>query len=137
MSESSPVFLTRESVDFLHADSLARYGGMAGARDDGLVNSAIAAAENTFFYGGGDLFDIAAAYAFHLSQAQAFFDGNKRTAVATAFAFLELNGITVTRDDGSIYDALIAIAERRMTKPELAALFRRLFLQEGASPHAP
>ncbi len=127
MSTQGPVFLTREAVDYLHADSLARYGGMAGVRDDGLVDSAIAAAENTWHYAGGDLFDIAAAYAFHLSQAQAFFDGNKRTALASAFTFLVLNGITVTRDDGSIYDALIAIAERRMTKPELAALFRRLF----------
>jgi death-on-curing protein len=100
---------------------------MSGVRDDGMVDSAIGAAENTWFYGGGDLFEIAAAYAYHISQAQAFFDGNKRTAVATAFAFLEINGITVSTDDGSIYDALIAIAERRMDKPELAALFRRLF----------
>lgn len=127
MSAQGPVFLTREAVDFLHVDSLARYGGMAGVRDDGLVDSAIAAAENTWHYADGDLFDISAAYAFHLSQAQAFFDGNKRTAVATAFAFLELNGVTVTQDDGSVYDSLIAIAERRMTKPELAALFRRIF----------
>jgi death-on-curing protein len=92
-----------------------------------MVASALGAAENTWYYGGGDLFDISAAYAFHLSQAQAFFDGNKRTAVATAFAFLEVNGITVKRDDGRVYDALIAIAERRMTKPELAAQFRKLF----------
>lgn len=128
MSAVEPVFLTRESVDYLHAKSLSLYGGMAGVRDDGLVESSIGAAENTWFYAGGDLFDIAAAYAFHLSQAQAFFDGNKRTAVATAFAFLEVNNIVVTCDDGSIYDALIAIAEHRMTKPELAALFRRLFV---------
>lgn len=128
MSEADPVFLTREGVDCLHEESLSLFGGMAGVRDDGLVDSAIGAAENTWHYAGGDLFDIAAAYAFHISQAQAFFDGNKRTAVATAFAFLELNGVVVTRDDGSIYDALIAIAEKRMTKPELAALFRRLFL---------
>ena len=129
MSAQEPMFLTREAVDCLHAESLARYGGLAGVRDDGLVDSAIGAAENVWFYGDGDLFEMAAAYAFHISQAQAFFDGNKRTAVASAFTFLELNGVTVTRDDGSIYDALIAIAERRMDKVELAALFRRLFAQ--------
>jgi death-on-curing protein len=127
MSAAEPIFLTREGVDCLHAESLARYGGLTGVRDNGLVDSAIGAAENTWSYGGGDLFDIAAAYAFHISQAQAFFDGNKRTAVATAFAFLELNGVTLVPDDGSIYDALIAIAERRMGKGELAGLFRRLF----------
>jgi death-on-curing protein len=127
MSAQEPIFLSREVVDYLHSVSLSRYGGLSGVRDDGLVSSAIAAAKHTWLYGGGDLFDIAAAYAFHISQAQAFFDGNKRTAVASAFAFLELNGVTVTRDDGQIYDALIAIAERRMDKAELAALFRRLF----------
>lgn len=127
MSAETPVFLARDGVDWLHAESLARFGGMQGVRDDGGVDSAIGAAENTWYYANGDLFDIAAAYAYHISQAQAFFDGNKRTAVATAFAFLELNGVSVTRDDGSIYDALIAIAERRMDKPQLAALFRRLF----------
>jgi death-on-curing protein len=86
------------------------------------------AAENAWFYGGGDLFDIAAAYAFHLSQAQAFFDGNKRTAVGSAFVFLEGNGVRVKYEhDDAIYDALIAIAEHRMTKAELAVLFQRLF----------
>jgi hypothetical protein len=36
MSAEEPVFLNCESVDFLHADSLARFGGMAGVRDGGL-----------------------------------------------------------------------------------------------------
>lgn len=101
---------------------------MAGVRDDGLVESSLASAENTWLYGDGDLFDIAAAYAFHLSQAQAFFDGNKRTAVASAFLFLKGNGVRVTNQhDDAVYDALIAIAEHRMDKPEFGALFRRLF----------
>ncbi len=128
MSTQQPEFVSRGIADMLHAQSLAKFGGMAGVRDDGLVESALAAAENTWFYGGGDTFDIAAAYAFHLSQAQAYFDGNKRTAVAAAFMFLEGNGVAVDcKHDMKIYDALISIAERRMTKPELAELFRTLF----------
>jgi death-on-curing protein len=128
MSAEQPAFLSRAIVDQLHSRSLELFGGMSGIRDDGLVESALASAENAWFYGGGDLFDIAAAYAFHLSQAQAFFDGNKRTAVASAYVFLEGNGVQVSREhDETVYDALIAIAEKRMTKPELAALFRRLF----------
>lgn len=85
---------------------------------------------NEWFYGQGDLFSVAAAYAFHLAQNQAFLDGNKRTAASSALAFLAMNGHshTATVDEQlSIYDALIAIAERRMSKPELAALFRELF----------
>ena len=128
MSAEQPAFLSRAIIDLLHHRSLELFGGMSGVRDDGLVESSLGSAENAWFYGGGDLFDIAAAYAFHLSQAQAFFDGNKRTAAAAAFVFLEGNGVLVTnKHDNEIYDALIAIAERRMDKPALAALFRRLF----------
>lgn len=85
---------------------------------------------NDFYYGSGDAFAVAAAYAFHLSQNQAYLDGNKRTAIATAIVFLAHTGyprLATQAEQNEIYDALIAIAERRMSKAEVAALFRRLF----------
>ncbi|MEI9999010.1 MAG: hypothetical protein WDO13_07490 [Verrucomicrobiota bacterium] len=66
------------------------------------------------------------AYAFHIAQAQACFDGNKRTAVASAFLFLERNGVSTDFDSMPLYEAMIAIAERRMDKSQLAELLRRL-----------
>jgi len=117
-----PVFLTREVIDNIHADSLALFGGSSGVRDDGLVESALGSAQNAWFYGQGDLFDVAAAYAFHIAQAQAFIDGNKRTGIAAALIFLEYNGIPSRTDDGTLYDAMIGIAERRLDKPQLAAV---------------
>jgi death-on-curing protein len=123
-------FLTREEVDELHAESLREFGGIAGVRDDSLVESALGAAMNEHFYGRGDVFTVAAAYAYHLAQNQAFLDGNKRTATASALIFLAMNGHAkhhTAEERRGIYDALIAIAERRMDKPELAALFRGLF----------
>lgn len=81
---------------------------------------------NTWFYGRGDLYDVAAAYAFHIAEAQAFIDGNKRTAVSAALSFLGKNGEPVLEDDGSIYQAMIDIANHRLDKPGLAAIFRRL-----------
>ena len=128
--DCEPIFLSRAEVDELHADSLKLFGGIAGVRDDSLVESAMGAAKNEWFYGHGDVFSVAAAYAFHLAQNQAFLDGNKRAAAAAALAFLAMNGLSHSATDNEqilIYDALIAIAERRMTKPELAALFRGLF----------
>jgi len=123
-----PVFLTREVIDNIHADSLALFGGSAGIRDDGLVESALGLAQNAWFYGRGDLFEVAAAYAFHFAQAQAFIDGNKRTGIAAALVFLEYNGVPSRIDDGTLYDAMIDIAERRLTKPQLAAVLEA-FLQ--------
>jgi death-on-curing protein len=120
-----PEFLTPAIVEQLHADSLALFGGSAGVRDRGQIESALASARNTLLYGRGVLFDIAASYAFHIAEAQAYLDGNKRTAVAAALTFLKGNGVALQMDDAEIYEAMIAIADKRMTKTELAAAFRR------------
>src|SRR5579883_147565 len=90
---SEPIFLTLDQTARLHARSLAEHGGSEGTRDLGLVESALASAKNTYSYAHGDVFDVAASYAFHLAQAQAFLDGNKRTAVASALVFLATNGV--------------------------------------------
>jgi death-on-curing protein len=120
-----PEFLTPVIIEQLHADSLVLFGGSAGVRDRGLVESALASARNTYLYGSGDLFDIAASYAFHISEAQAYLDGNKRTAVAAALTFLKGNRVALHLDETIIYDAMIAIAEKRMTKADLATIFRK------------
>lgn len=121
---SEPSFLTFAEVLRLHERSLARYGGSTGIRDRGGVEGAVEQPKQTYYYGNGDLYDIAAAYAFHISQAQAFIDGNKRTAVAAALMFLQLNGVRAVFDQWEIYRHMIAIAERRSGKAELAAFFR-------------
>jgi len=81
---------------------------------------------NVYFYAQGDLFDVAAAYCFHIAQAQAFIDGNKRTAVAAALTFMDSNGVSTDFDSMPLYEAMIAIAEKQMDKGELAALLRKL-----------
>jgi len=126
-----PVFLTREVIDNLHADSLAFFGGSSGVRDDGLLESALGSAQNAWHYGQGDLFDVAAAYAFHIAQAQAFIDGNKRTGIAAALVFLEYNGVPSRVDDGTLYDAMIGIAERQLDKRQLATLLEVFLTQHN------
>jgi death-on-curing protein len=121
-----PRFLTISEVLYLHDKSLERYGGSAGIREPGLVESALGSAQNAFWYGHGNLFEIAAAYAFHIAESQSFVDGNKRTAAAAAIAFLRVNGIRFPKDDGSVYRAMIQIAEKRLDKPGLAAVLRVL-----------
>jgi len=123
---NEPTFITREMVDALHRRSLEEHGGLDGIRNENGMESALAQPMNVFFYGQGDLYDLAAAYAFHLAENQPFIDGNKRTAITTALAFLELNGVStsaIPNDD--LYDAMIAIAEKRFDKAGLAEIFRR------------
>lgn len=123
-------FLTLEVVLELHALGLERHGGSPGVRDPGMVESALASAVNVALYANGDVFDVAAAYAFHLAESQAFLDGNKRVGISAAVIFMVQN--TPMRpwsgtDEDLVYNAMIAIARHEMDKAGLAALFRRLF----------
>ena len=122
-----PVFLTVEAVETIHQRALELYGGLAGLRDRSLIESAVAQAENVYRYELADLFDIAAAYCFHIAQSQAFFDGNKRTAAASGLTFLQLNGVyTGAELTAPLYNALIDVAERRLDRHGLAILLREL-----------
>ncbi len=118
-----PQFLSLETVYWLHRESLRQHGGLDGVRDAGAIEAALGAATNAYYYGRGDEFDIAAAYAYHLAESQAFLDGNKRTAVACALTFLG----EPSPDQVELYDAMIAIAQRRMDKAGLAAVLRKQF----------
>ena len=122
---SEPIFLALDEVFRIHSRSLAEHGGSEGVRDQGLVESALGSAKNTFYYGHGDLFDIAASYAFHLAESQAFVDGNKRTAVASAMVFLARNGVYVQPPQWELYLAMIDVAEKKKTKADLAEIFRK------------
>lgn len=122
---SEPFFLTLHEVLKIHTRSLAEHGGSEGIRDPGLVESALGSAKNTFYYGHGDLFDIAASYAFHLAESQAFLDGNKRTAVTSAMVFLALNAVYARPPKWELYLTMIEIAEKKLTKTDLAAIFRQ------------
>ena len=127
-----PIFLSREKVLELHRISLERHGGLDGPRESGLLDSALMQPEAAYYYGQGDLAAIAAAYAFHIAQNQPFLDGNKRTAMGSALTFLEGNGVDVEKFDGAeLYDAMIAIAEKRLDKTGLAEVFRTQ-LRSGA-----
>ena len=124
MNANEPLFLTRSQIERLHDLSLAGFGGAGGVRDEGLIQSALASAKNAYCYGQGDLFDIAAAYAFHLAEAQAFIDGNKRTGIGSALTFLELNGFRTTASDDMLYDAMLDIAKKRLNRAGLATILR-------------
>lgn len=121
-----PWFLSLDEVLYLHDESLIRFGGIAGIGNPGLIKSALGSAQNAFWYGHGSVFEIAAAYAFHLAESQGFNDGNKRTGAAAAIMFLIQNGVRFPKDDGSVYAALIDVANKKLEKAGLAEVLRRL-----------
>jgi death-on-curing protein len=84
-----PVFLTLAEVEYLHRQSINRFGGTQGVRDSGLIQAAIASVWNTWNYGSGDLFECAAGYAYHLAEAQAVLDGTNAQAQRAHWRFSE------------------------------------------------
>ena len=85
------VFLRQEEVLKIHARMIELFGGSEGIRDEGALASALLAAENRRHYENADLAACAATDAYHLTQAHAFVDGNKRVAAAVTEVFLEIN----------------------------------------------
>lgn len=122
-----PFLLTAEAVEAIHTRSLAEHGGATGIRDAGGLESAVMQAHNVHLYLQGDLFEMAAAYAYHIAEAQAYLDGNKRTAIASALIFLELNGIETTGIDPMVlYQPMMDVAASRMDRAGLAVRMREL-----------
>ena len=119
-------FLSLEDILTLHANQVDLYGGEHGVRDLGLLESAIAQPRATF---GGeslhkDVFEMAAAYLFHLVQNHPFLDGNKRAGAVAALAFLEFNGIEIDAPEGSLYDLAMHVATGQADKADIATYFR-------------
>jgi death-on-curing protein len=131
-----PEFLTLPEVLEIHVNQIELYGGSPGIRDLGLLEAALAQPESTFdgAFLHPDLYEMAAAYIFHLVQNHPFVDGNKRVGTVAAIAFLSINGIEIDAElDKSVIDSketvlekiVLAIASGKMQKPELAELFRK------------
>ena len=124
--EQESVFLTLEQVDEIHRDQINEFGGIHGLRDEGALQSAVAQPQNVYFYGAGDLFEIAAAYGFHIAESQAYLDGNKRTGMQAALDFLEINGVdTSPLPELEAYDAMIQVANHERDRAGLARFFRQ------------
>jgi death-on-curing protein len=123
-----PQFLSVADVLQIHAEQIEAYGGIRGIRDERLLESAVMTARASF---GGeylhvDLFEMAAAYVFHIAENQPFLDGNKRTALVACLVFLDINGFEILDTEMRLYDAMIAIANKKMDKYDLANLLENL-----------
>ena len=107
-----PIFLTIAEVLEIHSKQLNAHGGIHGTREQSLLESAVMTAQASF---GGDylhqdIYETAAAYAFHIAENQPFLDGNKRTALVSALAFLDMNGYIILDPRGRLHTMLIDIA---------------------------
>ena len=82
------------------------------------------AAENREHYEGADAIQCAAAYGFHLCQAHAFVDGNKRIAAAACLGFLRFNGFDPKPTVDEVIETFLSIASSEMTREQLETFLR-------------
>ena len=122
-----PVFLELADVLDLHADLIARFGGASGLRDPGLLQSALAMPLASFgdAFLHVDLFEMAAAYLFHLVKNHPFVDGNKRIGASAAMVFLDLNGWELDAPNDAFADFVLGIAAGDIPKSAIAEYLRR------------
>jgi death on curing protein len=124
-SRREPTWLTLAIVQAIHADLLEQHGGLAGVRDEGLVQSALARPRYKCVYGDKrDLFVCAAAYGFGFAKDHGFSDGNKRTAFQAMYTFLGLNGIGLTAPEPEAVRVMLALAEGSLKEAGLARWLR-------------
>lgn len=123
----NPKFLTSTQVISLHKDQIDQFGGSHGVKDEGLLLSALGQPESGFGdeYFHKDLYEMAAAYLFHLVKNHAFNDGNKRIAALTAAVFLQVNGLYVTADEAEFEKLVLDAAQSFVSKDEIAEFFRK------------
>lgn len=118
--------MPRVLVEAIQFDQIRSHGGLAGLRDEGGLESALARPRNRFAYGKKpDLATLAAAYAFGLARDHPFQDGNKRIAFLTAVVFLGLNGYDIEASDEDVIAQIVALAAGRLSEARLAAWIRR------------
>ena len=124
---SEPEFLTLDEALGIHADQIRVYGGASGLRDLALLRSAIAMPETTFAgeYLHPSVFEMAAAYLFHLARNRPLVDGNKRTALMCALVFLGLNGARLRTDPDELYSLVDGVAAGAVDKAEVSVFLRR------------
>jgi len=120
------IFLHKGEVISWHARVIAQHGGSPEMRDEVALDSALIAAQNRFHYEATDVIGCAAAYAFHLTNAHALLDGNKRVAAVATEVFLEIDGVVLTATEKQLFILYMGIADGSLNRDAFEKQLRSL-----------
>jgi len=111
-----PRWIDHEVCLAVHDMLLSQYGGCAGLRESGLLDSALARPLQLLAYGSPSLAELAASYAAGIIKNHPFLDGNKRTGFMLGTGFLELNGIEFIASETDAVVKTLALAAGEMNE---------------------
>lgn len=103
-------WITQPVIHAMHEELLARFGGLSGIRDEGLLESALGRPQNVFAYGKPTICELAAEYAVGIVKNHPFIDGNKRTGFMSAYVFLLANGLEFNASEENVVLQTLALA---------------------------
>ncbi len=115
-----PYWLTRDECLALHDIMLSEYGGLAGLRDENLLESALARPRQMFAYGKPGIVEMAAAYTAGIVKNHPFLDGNKRSGFLLGAGFLERNGFEFYAEEADVVMRTLALAAGEITQAAYA-----------------
>ncbi len=120
-----PRWVPRLVVEALHLEQVRAHGGLAGLRDEGLLEAALARPRHRWALRKRvDLASLAAAYGYGLARDHPFRDGNKRAAFVTLAVFLGLNGWMLEATDVDVVTVMLGVADGSVTEAGLAKWVR-------------
>lgn len=121
---SEPVWITQTVAFALHRQLIARFGGLDGIRNQGLLESALSRPQQAHASSQPDVFDLAALYAEGIVKNHPFLDGNKRTGFMAAYTFLAANGHFLTAPEEEAVLHTLALAASAEEAGDYAAWLR-------------
>lgn len=119
-----PYWLSLDTVEDIHSEQLALFGGPEGMRDRGGLESALARPVNRWHYGVEDFADLAAAYGYGIARNHPFLDGNKRTGFAALIVFLRLNGLSFSPPQPEATAIMLGVAAGEIDEQGLTRWIR-------------
>ena len=120
LESNEPAWLSKKLVLAMHAETLQQFGGTTGLRDEGRLESALSRPQNRYTFADPSLFELAAAYCHGIVRNHPFVDGNKRTGLLAARAFLFRNGHRLDPDEADMVRIVERVAAGEVSEEELA-----------------
>lgn len=109
------ILLTVDEIISIHSKLIEKTGGLNGLRDRGLLESAVASADNSFedIEKYPTVCEKSARLAYAIITNHAFLDGNKRIGILTMLMTLKLNNIKISYSQKELINLGLAVADNR------------------------
>ena len=121
-----PKWISSGIATAIHDEAVYEFGGLAGMRDPGLLESALDQPRNLLAYEPqASIFRLAATLCVGIAKNHPFNDGNKRTALLATRAFLYLNGQELEPSQADEVATMVAVADGSLIERDLAVWLER------------